>query len=86
MVAWQSITGIDKFDISKIGMDASSTAKFEKLFRTTADEAAAQMLRAVEKNQRRLLIGADAKVLDLVVRIFPSGYQKLIAMGSSRMK
>jgi|TARA_R110001592_G_scaffold56345_3_gene171825 short-subunit dehydrogenase len=72
--------------ISKIGMDASSTAKFEKLFRTTADEAAAQMLRAVEKNQRRLLIGADAKVLDLVVRIFPSGYQKLIAMGSSRMK
>ena len=72
--------------ISKIGMDASSTAKFEKLFRTTADEAAAQMLRAVEKNQRRLLIGADAKVLDLVVRIFPSSYQKLIAMGSSRMK
>ncbi|MFQ3215790.1 SDR family NAD(P)-dependent oxidoreductase [Paraperlucidibaca sp.] len=72
--------------ISKIGMDASSTAKFEKLFRTTADEAAAQMLCAVEKNQRRLLIGADAKVLDLVVRIFPSGYQKLIAMGSSRMK
>ena len=71
--------------ISKLGMDASSTAKFEKLFRTTADEAAAQMLRAVEKNQRRLLIGADAKVLDLVVRLFPSGYQKLIAMGSSRM-
>ena len=71
--------------ISKIGMDASSTAKFEKLFRTTADEAAAQMIRAVEKNQRRLLIGADAKVLDLIVRLFPSGYQKLVAMGSSRM-
>lgn len=71
--------------VAKIGMDVNSVAKFEKLFRTTADEAAAQMIRAVEKNQRRLLIGADAKVLDLVVRLFPSGYQKLVAMGSSRM-
>lgn len=71
--------------VKKIGMSVNSSAKFEKLFRTTADDAAAQMLRAVEKNQRRLLIGNDAKVLDLMVRVFPSAYQKLVSMSSSRM-
>lgn len=71
--------------VKKIGMSANSTAKFEKLFRTTADEAAAQMLRAVEKNQRRLLIGNDAKVMDLMVRVFPSAYQKLVSLSSKRL-
>ena len=71
--------------VKKIGMSVNSTAKFEKLFRTTADDAAAQMIRAVEKNQRRLLIGNDAKVLDLMVRIFPSTYQKLVSLSSKSM-
>ncbi len=71
--------------LTKIGMSVNSTAKFEKLFRTTADDAAAQMIRAVEKNQRRLLIGNDAKVMDLMVRIFPSAYQKLVAMSSKHL-
>lgn len=72
--------------VESIGMSVNSTAKFEKLFRTTADDAAAQMIRAVEKNQRRLLIGNDAKVLDLMARILPSSYQKLVALSTKTMK
>jgi short-subunit dehydrogenase len=72
--------------VESIGMSVNSTAKFEKLFRTTADDAAAQMIRAVEKNQRRLLIGNDAKVLDLMARVFPSSYQKLVALSTKSMK
>lgn len=72
--------------VESIGMTVNSTAKFEKLFRTTADDAAAQMIRAVEKNQRRLLIGNDAKVLDLMARILPSSYQKLVALSTKTMK
>lgn len=71
--------------VTKIGMSPNSSAKFEKLFRTTADDAAAQMIRAVEKNQRRLLIGNDAKAMDLMVRLFPSAYQKLVSMSSKKL-
>ncbi|MFX5839679.1 short-chain dehydrogenase, partial [Acinetobacter baumannii] len=64
----------------------NSTEKFEKLFTTTADKAAEIIIRGVEKNQRRVLVGTDAKVLDLMVRLLPSTYQKLVAFSSKRMK
>ncbi|HYR24797.1 MAG TPA: SDR family NAD(P)-dependent oxidoreductase, partial [Aquabacterium sp.] len=50
--------------------------KFDKLLNTTtAESAAQQILRAVERNQRRVLVGPDAKFLDTVVRLFGSWYQ-----------
>ena len=33
---------------------------------------------AVQKNKRRALIGPDARVFDAMVRIAPTGYQRLI--------
>ena len=72
--------------VNKLGLSTNSTEKFEKLFTTTADEAAAVIIRGVEKNDRRVLIGNDARAIDLMVRLFPSAYQKLIAMSSKRMK
>jgi len=62
--------------IKNIGMDESSSSKFEKNFITTAEKAAAIILRAVERNQRRVLVGPDAVLLDKIVRLFPSGYQR----------
>lgn len=52
--------------------------KFDQLARTTAESAAQQILRAVEKDKRRLLIGADAKLLDWVQRVAPNHYQHLL--------
>ena len=45
---------------------------------TTAESAALQILAAVEKNERRVLVGNDAKMLDKVVRICGSAYQVLV--------
>jgi len=44
---------------------------------TTAEEAARVILEGVSKNRARVLIGRDAKVLDLLVRVLGSGYQRL---------
>lgn len=55
---------------------AKSQDAFDKLLRTPADDAAQQILEAVRKDRRRLLIGADAKAVDVIQRILPQGYQK----------
>lgn len=52
--------------------------EFEKFARTTAESAAAQMIRAMEKRKKRLLIGADARYISLVSRLFPVRYPGLI--------
>ncbi|MGH8461902.1 MAG: SDR family NAD(P)-dependent oxidoreductase [Stenotrophobium sp.] len=54
------------------------TADFEKMFRTTADEAARVILAGVRNNDRRVLIGSDARALDILQRLLPTGYQKLV--------
>jgi len=65
--------------IANLGLDQKeATAKFEKNFITTANKAARIIIRAVEKNQRRVLVGPDAVALDLMVRLLPSSYQRLV--------
>ncbi|MCA7921414.1 SDR family NAD(P)-dependent oxidoreductase [Burkholderia cenocepacia] len=45
---------------------------------TTADEAARQILAGVERNARRVLVGADARRLDRIARLLGAGYQWLM--------
>ena len=47
--------------------------------RTTPEKAAKVILDAVRKDKARVLVGADAKALDIIVRITGSGYQRLFA-------
>lgn len=64
---------------ASIGLDHDeSGADFEKAARTTPEKAALIILRAVEKNKRRVLVGPDAHVLDFLVRLMPTGYQGII--------
>ncbi len=42
-----------------------------------------QILEAVRKDRRRLLIGADAKAVDVIQRILPQGYQKIFATATA---
>lgn len=51
-----------------------AVAHFDKLARTSAETAAEQILDAVIKNKKRLLIGGDAKILDKIQRLFPTWY------------
>ena len=52
---------------------------------TTAQSAALQILAAVEKNQRRVLVGPDAKGLDKMVRLLGSWYQVVVMRQLKRM-
>ena len=52
-------------------------AEYEKMFIHTPDSAAKVILKGVNRNKRRVLIGFDARLFDWVVRLAPSGYQKL---------
>lgn len=61
-----------------LGADSDHAIKdFERGFITTADKAAKTILKGVNKNRRRVLIGPDARFFDLIVRLFPTGYQWL---------
>ena len=73
---------IDPDMAAKTGIDTESSRKrFDKMLNTTtADSAAKQILRAVESNKRRVLVGPDAKFLDKVVRLFGSRYQPLTTL------
>lgn len=51
--------------------------EFENLFLTTPDRAAKTILSGVRANRRRVLIGVDARLFDWVVRLAPTGYQRL---------
>lgn len=53
-------------------------ASFDKMARTTAESAAAQIIAGIEKRKIRLLVGADAKLLSLLSRLFPVNYLRFI--------
>lgn len=57
---------------------------FEDVAGTTAESAALQILNAVVKNKRRLLIGSDAKFLDWCQRHFPNHYHKIYQWFATR--
>lgn len=59
---------------------------FEAAARTTPDEAAAQILRAVRRNRRRALIGPDAPVFDAVSRLPAALSQRLLVAGARRRR
>ncbi len=67
------------------GNAEQARAKFDKLLNfTSAESAALQILRAVEGNQRRVLVGLDAKFLDKLVRVLGSWYQPLVTAFAKR--
>ncbi|WP_448124117.1 SDR family NAD(P)-dependent oxidoreductase [Pseudomonas veronii] len=68
-----------------IHSEQQARADFEKLFITDADQAAKVILQGVRKNKRRVLIGRDAYVLDLLTRCLPAAYQALVVFASKRM-
>jgi len=63
-----------KTDIVRNGrnMSAADAAMFDRVARTTADEAANAILDAVERNRERVLVGFDAKVMAAAKRLSPA--------------
>ena len=43
------------------------------------------ILDAVQKNRARVLVGPDAKILDIMVRLTGSGYQRIVRSSMGKM-
>jgi short-subunit dehydrogenase len=54
-------------------------ASFEKLLRTSPEAAAARILRGAERREPRILIGSDAYQADILQRLRPASYWKILA-------
>lgn len=52
--------------------------RFNQQLKTTPEAAALAIVKGIVKKSPRVLIGADAKILDWIVRIFPSRYTQVI--------
>jgi len=59
-------------------------ADFDRTARTTPEQAARVIVAGVRRNRRRILIGADAYVIDAVQRLAPTGYQRLVTAAVRR--
>ncbi len=57
-----------------------SAAEFEKAARTTPEQAAETILKGMERGTHRVLIGADARFIDWMVRLFPVTHMKRIGL------
>ncbi len=67
-----------------LGREGEDTREiFEKAFITSADKAARTIVEGVRRNQRRILVGPDARVYDWMVRLLPTAYQR-VAVGYAR--
>ncbi|WP_229236276.1 SDR family oxidoreductase [Emticicia sp. TH156] len=54
--------------------------QFEKAaLKMSADRAAAIILAGIEKDRPRIIVGKDARTLDLIARVFPNTYHKVLA-------
>lgn len=65
------------------GLDGSGTGlmaadNFDKAARTTPEQAALTILDGMERGARRVLIGPDARIIDIIVRLFPVRYFRII--------
>lgn len=70
-----------------IGGDPATFAdEFDKLARTTPEKAAKQILKAVERNRRRALIGPDAVAFDLISRLPAGIYQRVLIASARRQR
>lgn len=70
-----SITGTDS---------ERAVADIDRMFRTSAEDAASAIIKGIRNDSRRVLIGTDARVMDFVQRTMPAFYQRLI-VGAQRL-
>lgn len=71
--------------VIELGQDPQDAkAGFENLFITSPKRAAKAIVRAIEKDKRRAMIGPDAHAINFVAKLPPSVYQRVIGRGASR--
>ena len=64
---------------------AQSIERFEAVAKTTPAAAALRIIQGIEKNQPRILIGNDARFMDLLQRLRPGTYWSVLARRIEKM-
>lgn len=59
---------------------------FKKSAITSAPKAAETIIKGIQKNKTRILIGRDARLIDIAVRLFPNLYQKFAIRSIKKRK
>jgi short-subunit dehydrogenase len=74
-IARNSRTGVGMTDNAR---RAQSIERFDSFARTTPAAAALRIIQGIEKNQPRILIGSDARFMDLLQRFRPATYWSVL--------
>jgi NAD(P)-dependent dehydrogenase (short-subunit alcohol dehydrogenase family) len=77
-----SRTGIGVTDNAR---RAQSIERFDAIAKTTPPAAAQRIILGIEKNQPRILIGGDARFMDLLQRFRPATYWAVLAKRIEKM-
>jgi hypothetical protein len=59
--------------------------RFERMARTTPTAAAQRIILGIERNEPRILVGGDARLLDFIQRLRPATYWGLLSRIFNRM-
>jgi len=59
--------------------------RFDRVAKTTPQAAALRIIEGIEKNQPRILIGSDARMMDLLQRFRPATYWAVLARRIEKM-
>jgi short-subunit dehydrogenase len=84
--------GVVKTNIARAarvpGGDAARRAELaesvERIAFASPESAARTILRGIERDRPRILVGAGARALDLMQRVLGSGYQRVVARAAAR--
>jgi short-subunit dehydrogenase len=66
------------------GEEEDLASSFDKVAFLSPEDAAAIILRGVERNRARIIVGKDARALDLMQRVLGSGYQAIVRRAAGR--
>ena len=77
-----SATGVGVADNARC---VESIERFEQVAKTTPQAAALRIIKGIEKNQPRILIGGDARMMDILQRLRPATYWAPLARRIERM-
>ena len=81
--------GLEHAELHGSGATAANIARArtynEKLLRMPAEQAARIVIDGVEAGRPRILVGSDAKAVDLLVRLIPRHYPRLAALVERRL-
>jgi NAD(P)-dependent dehydrogenase (short-subunit alcohol dehydrogenase family) len=70
---------------SESGERDRNIENFDRLARITPDEAAARIIRGIEVDEPRILVGRDARWMDWLQRLRPAGYWSMMARTAARL-